>query len=183
LLSKRPLQNFTLLSQSLSHSSGAGAEIEMQFRGATDMKRFMIWSGSILLLAVVGIIVVRADGPRGQRWVGRGWADHGPLDYVARQLNLNDAQRSQIKTMWQAERPTIASLIQELAAESKEMNITTAQRDPDERKVQAIAARQGETIAKLLVEKEHFKLKVYTDVLNPEQRTKADELRRSGILG
>ena len=142
------------------------------------MKRFMIWSGSILLFAVVSIIVVRADGPRGSRWVGRGWGDHGPLGYVAHQLNLNDAQRSQIKAMWQAERPTIASLVQELAAESKEMDATTAQGDPDESKVQAIAARQGATIAKLLVEKEHFKLKVYTDVLNPEQRTKADELQK-----
>jgi Spy/CpxP family protein refolding chaperone len=176
---RQPLQNFTLLSQSLSHSSGAGAEIEMQFRGAADMKRFVIWSGSILLLAVVGIIVVRAEDPRGQRWVARGWGDHGPLGYVAHQLNLSDVQRSQIKAMWQVERPTIALLVQELAAESREMDTTTAQEDPDERKVQAIAARQGEMIAKLLVEKEHFKLRVYTDVLNPEQRTKADEFQKN----
>ena len=44
--------------------------------------------------------------------------------------------------------------------------------------MQAVATRQGETIAKLLVEKERFKAKVYTDVLNPEQRTKADELQQ-----
>jgi hypothetical protein len=54
----------------------------------------------------------------------------------------------------------------------------TAQGSLDDSKVQAIAARQGETIAKLLVEKERLKSKVYTTVLNPEQRTKADELQK-----
>ena len=84
----------------------------------------------------------------------------------------------QIKSMWQAERPALASLVQELASESKEMDSATAQGNLDESKVQAIAARQGETIAKLLIEKERFKSKVYTGVLNPEQRTKADEIQK-----
>ena len=53
----------------------------------------------------------------------------------------------------------------------------TAKGNLDEGKVQEIAARQGATIAKLLVEKEHFKSKIYTTVLTPEQRTKADELQ------
>jgi Spy/CpxP family protein refolding chaperone len=143
------------------------------------MKRFMIWSSSVLLLAAVSILVVRADSPGGHGWVGRGWGDHGPLGYVSHELNLSDAQKSQIKAMWQAERPTIASLVQELATESKEMDTTTAQGGPDESKVQAIAARQGETIAKLLVEKERLKSRVYANVLNPEQRTRADELQKT----
>ena len=142
------------------------------------MKRVMIWSGVALLLIVLGIVVVRADGSRRHGWGGRGWGHHGPLGYVAHELNLSDAQRSQIKSMWQAERPTVASLVQELASESKEMDSATAQGNLDESKVQAIAARQGETIAKLLIEKERFKSEVYTSVLNPEQRIKADELQK-----
>ena len=55
----------------------------------------------------------------------------------------------------------------------------TAQGTFDDSKVEAIAARQGATIAKLLVEKERLKSKVYTTVLNPEQRTKADELQKN----
>jgi Spy/CpxP family protein refolding chaperone len=97
---------------------------------------------------------------------------------VAHELNLSNAQRSQIKSIWDAERPTVASLIQELASEGKEMDSVTAQGSLDESKVQAIAARQGETIAKLLVEKERMKSKLYTTVLSPEQRTKADELQK-----
>jgi Spy/CpxP family protein refolding chaperone len=80
--------------------------------------------------------------------------------------------------MWEAERPTVKSLLQELASEGKEMVSATAQGNFDESRVQAIAAGQGETVAKLLVEKERFKSKVYTTVLTPEQRTKADELQK-----
>jgi Spy/CpxP family protein refolding chaperone len=142
------------------------------------MKRIMIWSSVALLLVATGIIVARADGSgrRGWgRWSGR---HHGPLGYIARELNLSNAQKSQIKSMWRAERPTVASLVRELASEGKEMVSVTAQGSFDDGKVEAIAARQGATIAKLLVEKERLKSKIYTTVLNPEQRTKADELQK-----
>jgi Spy/CpxP family protein refolding chaperone len=141
-----------------------------------DMKRYIIWSSMALLFVAIGIIVARADGPGRRGW---GWSHHGPLGYVAHELNLSDAQKSQIKSMWEAERPAVASLVQELAFEGKEMDSVTAQGTLDESKVQAIAARQGETIAKLLVEKERLKSKVYTTVLNPEQRTKADKLQKA----
>jgi Spy/CpxP family protein refolding chaperone len=137
----------------------------------------MIWS-SVVLLVALGIVVARADSARRYGWGARGWGHHGPLGYVAYELNLSDAQRSQIKSMWQAERPAVASLVQELASESKEMYSATEQGNLDESKVQAIASRQGETIAKLLIEKERFKSKVYTSVLDPEQRTKADDLQK-----
>jgi Spy/CpxP family protein refolding chaperone len=141
------------------------------------MKRFMIWSGVVLLLIAV-IVVARAHGSGRHGWGGRGWNHHGPLDYVAYELNLSDTQKSQIKSMWESERPAVAPLLQELASEGKEMDSVTAQGSLDESKVQAIAARQGETIAKLLVEKERLKSKIYTTVLNSEQRTKADELQK-----
>jgi Spy/CpxP family protein refolding chaperone len=144
-----------------------------------DMKRYMTWSSVTLLLIAIGIIVARADGSVRHGWGGRGWSHHGPLGYVAHQLNLNETQKSQIKSIWEAERPTVASLVQELASEGKEMDSVTAQGSFDDGKVQAIAARQGETIAKLSVEKERLKSKVYTTVLNPEQRTKADELQKT----
>jgi Spy/CpxP family protein refolding chaperone len=93
-------------------------------------------------------------------------------------LNLSDGQKSQIKSMWQTERPTVASLVQELVSEGKEMDSVTAQGNLDDGKIQTIAARQGATIAKLLVEKERLKSKIYTGILTPKQRTKADELQK-----
>src|SRR5258708_13349980 len=57
--------------------------------------------------------------------------------------------RSQIKSIWEAERPTVASLIQELASEGKEMDSVTAQGSFDDSKVQAIAARSEEHTSEL----------------------------------
>ena len=65
------------------------------------------------------------------------------MGYVAHELNLSNAQKQQIRSMWQAERPAVSGLIQEFAAESKEMDQATANGNLDESKVQEIAARQG----------------------------------------
>jgi Spy/CpxP family protein refolding chaperone len=142
------------------------------------MKRIMIWSGLALLLVATGIFVARAHGSGRQGFGRGGWSHHGPLGYVAYELNLSDAQKSQIQSMWEAERPTVASLLQELASENREMDSATAQGSLDDSKVAAIAASQGSTISRLLVEKERLKSRVYTNVLNPEQRAKADELQK-----
>ncbi|HEY4049912.1 MAG TPA: hypothetical protein VGM27_23870, partial [Acidobacteriaceae bacterium] len=61
--------------------------------------------------------------------------------------------------------------------ENKEMDRTTAQGNLDEGKVQEIAGRQGATVAKLLVEKEKLRSRIYTTVLTPDQRAKADKLQ------
>jgi hypothetical protein len=57
------------------------------------------------------------------------------------------------------------------------MDRARASGDLDESKVQEIATRQGVSLSKLLVEKEHFKTNIYASVLNPGQRTKADKLQ------
>jgi Spy/CpxP family protein refolding chaperone len=141
------------------------------------MKRIIIWS-SVAVLLVAGGVGIAVAGARGcHRWGGRGWGHAGPLGYLAHELDLSREQRQQIRSMWQTERPAMLSLVHEFAAESKEMDDATPKGNVDEGKVQEIAARQGTTVARFLIEKEHFKAKIYANVLSPEQRTKADELQ------
>jgi Spy/CpxP family protein refolding chaperone len=141
-------------------------------------KRIVTWSGvAVLVLVVTSLAIARADVRGWRGCFGHRWGHFGPMGYIARELNLNDTQRKQIGSMWEAEKPTVSGLVQELATESKEMDAATAQGNVDDAKVHEIASRQGATIAKLLVEKEHFKAKIYSSVLTPEQRTKADELQ------
>jgi Spy/CpxP family protein refolding chaperone len=140
------------------------------------MKQIAIWSCAVLL-AVAGIGIARASVQGWRGYHGHRWDHFGAMGYVAHQLNLSNAQRQQIRSLWQAERPAVSGLIQEFAAESKEMDQATANGKLDESTVQEIASRQGTTLSKLLVEKEHFTAKIYTSVLSPEQRTKADKLQ------
>jgi Spy/CpxP family protein refolding chaperone len=120
------------------------------------------------------ITVSRASYP--QRF---GWHDHGPLGFIANQLELSDAQKTQLKAIWQAESPTVASLLREFAAEQKQMNAASAE-NLDGSKIQLIAKTEGSTlaIAKLLVEKEKLQSTIYTTVLTPVQRTQADRWRQ-----
>lgn len=136
------------------------------------MKRTLIITSCVLALVIAGIaLAARADAPHWHRW-HRGM----PLGYIAHQLNLNDAQKAQIQTIWQGERPNVAVLVREFGAESKEMDQATAQGNADESRVQEIASRQGATVARLLVEKEKIKAKIYSNVLTADQRSKADTM-------
>src|ERR1700761_3573171 len=141
------------------------------------MKRYIIWSSLGVVVIVAAVDIARAEGRGGRGWCDHGWQHHGPLGYVAHELDLSQAQKSQIQSLWQTERPTISALVHEFAAEAKEMDTARVQGNLDESKVQEIAVRQGATITKLLVEKERLKSKIYSTVLNPEQRTKADALQ------
>ena len=141
------------------------------------MKRIAIWSSMAVLVLAAGVAIARANVGGRQGYPGHRWGHFGPMGYVVHELNLSNAQQKQICSLWQAERPAVSGLIKEFAAENKEMDQATAHGNLDESRVQEIAARQGTTLSKLLVEKEHFTTKVYTSVLSPEQRTKADKLQ------
>ena len=141
------------------------------------MKRIAIWSCVAVLLAVTGVAIARANVRGWYGGSGHRWGHFGAMGYVAHELNLSNAQKQQVRSMWQAERPAVSGLIQEFSAEIKEMDQATANGNFDKSKVQEIAARQGITLSKLLVEKEHFKTKIYASVLNSEQRTRADKLQ------
>ncbi len=113
-------------------------------------------------------------------------AAHGPMCHggrhgfgrIAQYLNLTDAQKSQVQTMWQAEKPTMQPLLQQLADNRKAMLAATANGKFDEAAVRTIATQQANVMAQLAVERERLISQVYNQVLTPEQRTKADQFRQ-----
>jgi Spy/CpxP family protein refolding chaperone len=130
-------------------------------------------------LIVVGITAAWTQTRSWRGGHGPIWFHHGPMGYVARELDLSDTQKSQIKTIWEGERPNISELVREFASEQKGMDALPLQDGAaDEGRMQDITARQGATLAKLLAQKEKITGKIYSQVLNPAQRIKADELRK-----
>jgi Spy/CpxP family protein refolding chaperone len=142
------------------------------------MKRITIWATVALVLVLVAVVIVRAEGRGRHGWCGHGWHRAGPASYLAHELKLSDAQRAQVRTLWQAERPILSADLHQLLAENKEMNAIVAQGNRGPGEVQEIANREGTMIAALLVEKERMQSKIYSTVLNSEQRAKADELQK-----
>lgn len=111
---------------------------------------------------------------RGQRHGRR----HGMYAYLARQLQLTDAQKAQIKTMVQAQRASAKPLMQQLADQRKQLMTATAGGKFDQAKVTSIAQAQADVMAKLIVMREQVKSQIYNQVLTPDQRTKADQLQQ-----
>lgn len=136
------------------------------------MTRIWIVLGAVLLLGAATLTLTRvAHANRFGRYCG------GPLRVVARELDLTDTQKQQIKAIWQAERPAVATLIRELADEQKDMNLADEGGKYDESKMEPIANRQAMTFTKLSMEKEKVISTIYVKVLRPEQRNKADRWR------
>jgi capsule polysaccharide export protein KpsE/RkpR len=142
------------------------------------MKRKALWTVVGFVAIALVVTVARADFRRGRGWCSHGWHQGGPLGLVERELKLSDAQVSQVRSIWTEERPTVTALLKELTGGAHQLGTATVAGKFDEGEVQAITAAEGNTFAKLLMEKERFKSRVYTTVLTEEQRQFADRLQQ-----
>ena len=100
------------------------------------------------------------------------------MGWIARKLDLSDAQKTQIQSMIQAERPNFAPLVKQLAANHQQMLVATRGGSFDEAQVRTLANQQAQTLAQLMVIRERLISKAYNTVLTPDQKTKADTLRQ-----
>jgi Spy/CpxP family protein refolding chaperone len=138
------------------------------------------WSVAVALLALVlcGTAMLsyaqQKDAEGASGWGGHG---HGHMGFMARELNLTDAQKQQVKTIMQSNRASMHPLMQQLAENRKAMLAVTANGAFDQAKVQAIANQQSQAMVQLMVQKASIQHQIYTQVLTPDQRTKADQMR------
>ena len=135
-----------------------------------------VFIAATVLILLAGLVVAIAETRVWHRGFGhRGWRP-SPARYLAKELDLTDTQNQQIRTIWEAERPTLSKLAKQFAEENRNLSAATAQGVVNEGEISRIAGFQGATFAQLIVEKEHLKAKIYKDVFSPEQRDKADAL-------
>lgn len=137
------------------------------------MKRIWIWL-SVAAVVVATVVGIRAETHSWHRWHGH-MGSWGPGWYAVHELDLTEAQKKQIGTIWTGERPRVAGLVRELATQQEALR--AAAKDKNEGEVQEIASQQGATVAKLLMEKERMCGEIYASVLTPDQRKKADRLQ------
>jgi Spy/CpxP family protein refolding chaperone len=120
----------------------------------------------------------QTDQNGGAAWAGH---RHGHMQYLAKQLNLTDAQKQQIKTIMQSQRATMRPLMQQMTQNRLAMLNATAGGTFDQAKVQTIASQQAQLMAQLSVQKAQIHSQIYNQVLTAEQKAKADQLRQSQI--
>ena len=106
---------------------------------------------------------------------------HGHMGYLAKQLNLTDAQKAQVKTMMQAQRATLRPLLQQMSQNRLAMLNATAGGAFDQAKVQTLATQRAQIMAQLEVQKASLHSQIYNQVLTADQKAKADQLRQNQI--
>ena len=132
-------------------------------------KRILIIVGLAVVL-VTGTVFAAVRHERNRPIIDR------IVTHLSRHLDLTDAQRTQVTTILEAERPKVAPLLTEVAQNRQQLHELTASGQFDEAQVRSIASRQAQAMTELIVEKERVKSKIYNEVLTPEQRTKADQM-------
>lgn len=144
-----------------------------------------LWSVAIALLALVlcGTAMLSYAQQNDENGGAAAWAGHRHehMARLAKELNLTDAQKQQIKTMMRAQRTTMRPLFQQMAQNRLAMLNATASGTFDQARVQAIANQQAQLMAQLSVQKESLRSQIYNQVLTADQKAKADQLRQSQI--
>jgi len=146
-------------------------------------KRIFALTSIIALIAGATILVAaRSEAVRAHfqmaHMQGEGSAHtFGPemVDHIARELNLTDSQKSQVKPLFEAAQVSFASIHQKMDDVDKQLEAATSNGQFDEVQVRTFASQKAQLMAEAIVEHERLKSKIYA-ILTPEQRTKAEEM-------
>jgi Spy/CpxP family protein refolding chaperone len=138
---------------------------------------------ALLALVLCGTATLSYAQETNQNGGAAAWSGHrqGRMGYLAKELNLTDAQKAQIKTMMQSQRVTLRPLMQQIAQNRLAMLNATAGGAFDQAKVQALANQRAQIMAQLAVQKASLRSQIYNQVLTADQKAKADQLRQNQI--
>lgn len=135
---------------------------------------------SVLGLSILALGAIFAFG--GSRDSGhRGFEKGGfpppfLFEKIAKELGLNDEQKTQAKTILESRKEVVKPLIELMKQNHENSKNLGTDGTFDEVQVIQIANEQAETMKKLFVEKERTKAELFA-ILTPEQREKAKEMQ------
>lgn len=141
------------------------------------MKKVIFAVVAVAVLAAATIFVVaqkRAHGYQNGFGFGKG---HGHMaGIMLRGLDLTDDQKAKVKGIFEASRASVEPIMKSMKENHEKLRAATANGSFDQAQVEAIAAEQGNLMAKLIVEKERAKSQVFA-ILTDDQKAKAATMR------
>jgi protein CpxP len=127
--------------------------------------RILIIGAAVMLVVAAAI----AQGPHGFGGPG------GEFHRMLRQLDLTSDQHSQVKAIFEKEKPTLQPLMQQMRQNQSAMKALEAAGPFDEAKVTALATQNSQTMIQLQVEHERIKSEIM-QILTPDQKTKLAQI-------
>jgi periplasmic protein CpxP/Spy len=143
------------------------------------MKKRIIVIASIAALVIGATIFAVAQGPEAMKSM-HGYGPHGHgdmLEHMARELNLTDAQKQQVKAIMESAESSAQGIHAKLEETHKQLEAATANGQFDEAQVRTLANQQAQLEADMMVEHLRAKSKVF-GILTAEQRVKAEEMHQ-----
>ena len=122
--------------------------------------------GAAVLLAVAAAI---AQGRHGFGGPG------GDFHRMLKQLDLTSDQQSQVKAIWEKEKPTLQPLMQQMRQNHNAMKALEASGPFDEAKTRALATQNSQTMIELQVEHERIKSEIM-QILTADQKAKLAQI-------
>jgi protein CpxP len=140
------------------------------------MKKKILVIASIAVLVVAATVLALAQGHMGGGDKMRG----GPgdmVEHIARELNLTDAQKEQVKAAFETQHTIEEQRHAKLDEIRKQIDAATANGQFDEAVVRPLATQQAQLQAESTIDHLRMHAKLYS-MLNAEQKAKADEMMK-----
>jgi len=136
---------------------------------------FGIVAAAVLAIGTV-FVVAQKSGRAGGPGFGPGRGGH-MAGMLLRGLDLTDEQKAKVKEIMEAGKTTVEPLMQQLKENRAKLHEIGTNGTFDQAAVEALAAEQGNTTAKLIVERAKVKAQVFA-LLTDEQKAKAAEMKQ-----
>ena len=127
---------------------------------------------AMVAILVAGIAVAVAQGPMHHHGFG---PEHQMLGFLTKELDLTEAQQTQVKDIFAKEKTTIGPLMTQKGQLHEQLMQEAISGTFNPTKVQALAAQQGQIESTLAVEHVKIASQIF-NILTPEQKTKAQTL-------
>jgi Spy/CpxP family protein refolding chaperone len=134
----------------------------------------------IAVLAVMmcgGSVLSYAQGPGGPGW----GHEHGPMGHMFHDLNLTDAQKQQVKTIMEADKATMHSLMLQMTQNRLAMLQATSNGTFNQAAIQTLANQQAQLQAQMTMQHQALEHQVYTQVLTADQQAKFNQQQADEI--
>ena len=138
-------------------------------------KKILVLAGIAALL--IGATVFALAQHQGEKMRGPGPEPGEMVEHMSRELNLTDAQKAQVKTLFEAQHAIEEQRHTKLDELRKQIEAATANGQFDENTVRGLASQQSQLMTDQMVDHLRLHSQIY-GLLTAEQKTKADQMMK-----
>jgi periplasmic protein CpxP/Spy len=137
--------------------------------------KILLFAG--LAVLIVGAAIFALAQEHGDMRMKHGGSPPDMVEHISRELNLSDAQKTQVKALFDAQRTAEEARQTKMEEIHKQLEAATANGQFDETTVRNLASQEAQLHADEMVDHMRLHSQIYA-LLTAEQKTKADSMMK-----